>query len=87
VPRHAHLVAGIAATLCIAAFLLSTIVVELLGSAAAVARVKALIVTPGLWILIPTLVLTGGSGRRRRPCTGPARTAAPGHPGSRSGLR
>jgi hypothetical protein len=61
-PKLAHLVAGILAPLCIATFFLSTIVVELFGSLAAVAQLKSLIVTPGLWILIPTLAATGGSG-------------------------
>jgi hypothetical protein len=61
-PGRAHLAAGIVAPLCITAFLLSTVLVELLGSAAAVARVKSLIVTPGLWVLIPALAVTGGSG-------------------------
>ena len=61
-PKIAHLVAGMLALLCIATFFLCTIVVELFGSHAAVAQVKSLIVTPGLWILIPTLAATGGSG-------------------------
>lgn len=61
-PHRAHLAAGILAPLCIATFFLSTIVVELFGSPAAVAQLKALIVTPGLWILIPALAATGASG-------------------------
>ena len=61
-PKIAHLVAGMLALLCIATFFLSTIVVELFGSHAAVAQVKSLVVTPGLWILIPTLAATGASG-------------------------
>ncbi|MBV8108816.1 MAG: hypothetical protein JOZ35_13920 [Hyphomicrobiales bacterium] len=61
-PKRAHLVAGLLAPLCIATFFLSTIVIELFGSPAAVAKLKSLIVTPGLWILIPTLAATGGSG-------------------------
>ncbi len=60
--RTAHLIAGILATSVIAAFFASTILVELFGSPAAVAEVKALIVTPGLWILIPAIAATGGSG-------------------------
>ena len=61
-PKRAHLIAGVLGLLCIATFFLSTIVVELFGSHAAVAQLKSLIVTPGLWILIPTLAATGGSG-------------------------
>jgi hypothetical protein len=60
--KRIHFVAGLLATLCIACFLVSTVLVELLGSQAAVARLKSLIVMPGLWILIPAIVATGGSG-------------------------
>ena len=60
--RTVHLVAGILATSVIATFFVSTIIVELLGSYQAVATVKQLIVIPGLWILIPALAVTGGSG-------------------------
>jgi hypothetical protein len=61
-PKRAHLVAGILAPLCIAIFFLSTVGVELFGSHAAVAQLKSLIVTPGLWILIPAIAAAGGSG-------------------------
>ncbi len=61
-PKRAHFVAGLVALLCIATFFLSTIGVELFGSPAAVARLKSLIVTPGLWILVPAIAATGGSG-------------------------
>lgn len=61
-PQRAHLIAGILAPLCIATFFLSTILVELLGSHEAVAQLKSLIVTPGLWILIPAIAAAGGSG-------------------------
>jgi hypothetical protein len=61
-PKRAHVVAGILAPLCIATFLFSTIFVELLGSSARVAQLKSLIVTPGLWILIPAIAAAGGSG-------------------------
>ncbi len=57
-----HRVAAILALLCIATFFLSSIVVELLGSHAAVAQLKSLIVTPGLWILIPAMAAVGGTG-------------------------
>lgn len=61
-PQRAHLVAGILAPLCIVAFFLSTVVVEVFGSHAAVAQLKSLIVAPGLWILIPAIAAAGGSG-------------------------
>lgn len=57
-----HLAAGILALLCIATFFGSTLVVELFGAPPAVARVKSLIVNPGLWILVPALAATGASG-------------------------
>jgi hypothetical protein len=61
-PKRAHLIAAMLATLCIATFLLSTVLTELFGSLAAVAQLKSLIVTPGLWILIPAIAAAGGSG-------------------------
>lgn len=61
-PKRAHLIAGILAPLCIAIFFVSTIAVELFGSHEAVAQLKSLIVTPGLWILIPVMMAAGGSG-------------------------
>ena len=61
-PKRVHLIAGILAPLCLVSFFLSTLVVELFGSHATVAQLKALIVTPGLWIMIPAIAATGGSG-------------------------
>lgn len=61
-PKHVHLIAGILAPLCIAIFFLATIVIELSGSNAAVAQLKSLIVTPGLWIMVPLIAAAGGSG-------------------------
>jgi hypothetical protein len=60
--QRIHLAAGLLATLCIAVFLIATIGVELAGSPQAVAQVKAAIVAPGLWILIPAIAAAGGSG-------------------------
>ena len=57
-----HRAAAITATLCIAVFFTSTLVVELLGSQDAIATVKSLIVFPGLFILVPALAITGGTG-------------------------
>ena len=61
-PKYVHRVAGIIATLCIASFFVSTLVVELFGSPETIASLKSLIVAPGLWILIPAIAATGGSG-------------------------
>jgi hypothetical protein len=60
--RRAHGVAGIVATLCIASFFCATLLTEGFGSEEAVARLKRLIVMPGLFILIPAIAITGGSG-------------------------
>ncbi|MBN8509048.1 MAG: hypothetical protein J0L57_10585 [Burkholderiales bacterium] len=61
-PKHVHRVAGLLAPLCIATFFVATVLTELFGSHAAVAQLKSLIVTPGLWILIPAIAAAGGSG-------------------------
>ena len=61
-PKRAHLVVGVLATLCIATFFLSTLITELFGSHAAVAQLKSLLVMPGLWIMVPLMAATGGSG-------------------------
>lgn len=60
--KRAHLVAGLVALLCLVTFFLSTVLTELFGSHAAVAQLKALIVAPGLWIMIPAMAAAGGSG-------------------------
>lgn len=60
--KKLHLIAGPLATLTIATFFLSTVIVELFGSHQAVAIVKSLIVMPGLFILVPLIAATGGSG-------------------------
>lgn len=59
---RAHLISGLLATLTIATFFLSTVVVELFGSHEAVAVIKRLIVTPGLFILVPAIAAAGGTG-------------------------
>jgi hypothetical protein len=61
VPRI-HLGAGLLATLTIALFLASTVLVEAFAGPVAVARVKSLIVMPGLLVLVPLIALTGGTG-------------------------
>ena len=60
--KNIHLFAGLLATLTIAVFFLSTLFAELFGSYQTVATVKSLIVVPGLSILIPAIMVTGGSG-------------------------
>ena len=61
-PKNIHFVAGLLATLTIATFFLSTLGVEIFGTHEAVAMVKALIVMPGLFILVPAIAATGGTG-------------------------
>ncbi|TXH89449.1 MAG: hypothetical protein E6Q78_07375 [Rhodoferax sp.] len=57
-----HRIAAALALLCLLTFFLATVWVELFGSHETVAWVKSLIVTPGLWIMVPAMVATGGSG-------------------------
>ena len=57
-----HFIAAIIATLCVATFVTSTVLVELFGSYETIAEVKKLIVMPGLFILIPAIAVTGGTG-------------------------
>jgi hypothetical protein len=57
-----HASAALVATLIIALFFSSTVVVEAMGDHRAIAWVKTRIVAPGLFVLVPALVLTGGSG-------------------------
>lgn len=61
-PKQVHFIAGLLTTLTIATFFLSTVIVELLGSPEDVATIKSLIVLPGLFILVPAIAATGGSG-------------------------
>lgn len=60
--KKIHLLAGLLATFTIATFFLSTVLVELFGSHHTVANIKHLIVMPGLFILIPVIMATGGTG-------------------------
>ena len=57
-----HRSSAIIATLCIATFFISSIAVELFGGPEMIATVKRLIVTPGLFILVPAIALTGATG-------------------------
>ena len=60
--KKIHPIAAMIATLCIALFFTSSLLVELFGSNELIAKVKQLIVTPGLFILIPAIAITGASG-------------------------
>ena len=60
--RTFHLLAGLLATLTIATFFSATLLVELFGAQAAVASLKHLIVFPGLFVLVPAIAATGGTG-------------------------
>ena len=60
--KNVHFAAALLATLTIALFFSSTVFVEAFGGHPAVARVKSLIVMPGLFVLAPAIALTGGTG-------------------------
>jgi len=60
--KRLHLIFSTLALLCIATFFLSTICVEVIGSRHLIASLKQLIVSPGLWILVPAIIATGASG-------------------------
>jgi hypothetical protein len=60
--QRIHFLAGFLATLTIASFFSVTLLTELLGSHSTVSTVKGLILMPGLFILIPAIVVTGASG-------------------------
>ncbi len=57
-----HFAAGLLATLTIALFWVTTVVVEATNGQAAVVRVKSLIVVPGRFVLVPAIALTDASG-------------------------
>ncbi len=56
-----HAIFGSVALLCITTFWLSTVVSELLMDQASVAAVKNAVLN-GMWLLIPSMAATGGSG-------------------------
>ena len=60
--KQIHFFAGVLAALTIGSFFTATLVSELFGSAATIAAVKAFVVMPGLFILIPAIAAAGGSG-------------------------
>lgn len=57
-----HAIAGIAAMLIIGMFMASTLYAEIFASQTFIAMVKQAIVFPGLFILVPCLMVVGGSG-------------------------
>ena len=57
-----HKTAALVATVCIATFFTSTLLVEVFGSEDMVAFVKSLIVMPGIFILVPAMAITGATG-------------------------
>ncbi|WP_375750075.1 hypothetical protein [Vibrio sp. HN007] len=57
-----HKIAAVIATLCIATFFSSTLIVELFGSMDSIRQIKALIVFPGLYILVPAIAVAGATG-------------------------
>jgi hypothetical protein len=59
--RKLHGILGAVALLCITTFWLSTVVSELFMNQASIATVKSSILS-GMWLLIPALAATGGSG-------------------------
>lgn len=60
--QRVHLIAGLTSTVLITVFLTSTVLVEVFGLPDAVARVKSLILLPGIVLLVPALMLTGATG-------------------------
>lgn len=57
-----HRVVASVSFMCVAVFLIATVVVEIFGNYHAVSEVKSLIVFPGLFILVPCIAFTGASG-------------------------
>jgi uncharacterized SAM-binding protein YcdF (DUF218 family) len=60
--KKVHLFAGLLAILTIITFFISTVFSELFSSYQTIATVKSLIVVPGLSVLVPAIIVTGGSG-------------------------
>jgi hypothetical protein len=57
-----HVSAALLGTVMIALFFSSTVVVEVAGNHRAIAWVKSRIVTPGLFVLVPAIAVTGATG-------------------------
>jgi len=59
---YIHRVAVSTAFMCISTFFLATVIAEFLGSYETIAEVKKLIVRPGLFIFVPSMIISGVSG-------------------------
>ena len=59
--RNIHAIAGVIGFLTILSFWASTVLVELFGTPQSIAQVKSLILM-GMFVLIPSMVIAGGSG-------------------------
>ena len=57
-----HKIAAILATITVATFFTSTILVELFGTEEMIVLIKSLIVMPGIFILVLAMALTGATG-------------------------
>lgn len=57
-----HRISAVIATLCVATFFSSTLIVEVFGTTESIQIVKQLVVFPGLLILVPAIALTGATG-------------------------
>lgn len=60
--QRIHLFSGLLATLTIASFFSVSLFSELFGSPGTIVAVKAMIVMPGLFLVIPAIAVTGVSG-------------------------
>lgn len=64
IKRILHRVTGLLSLIIILIFIISSVYVELNGNIIFIQKVKSLIVCPGLFILIPCLIITGAVGFR-----------------------
>lgn len=60
--QRLHRLGAITAFACILTFFISTLISELFLSSESIAQVKSLIAMPGLFVLIPAIVITGATG-------------------------
>jgi hypothetical protein len=60
--QRVHAISALTSVVIIATFFLATVIVELFGPPEVVARVKNLILAPGILVLVPAIAATGGSG-------------------------
>lgn len=60
--KKIHVIASILGFLTIVTFFISTISIELVGNHEVIAKLKSLIVFPGLVILLPAMIVAGATG-------------------------